>query len=87
MKLFTEQKIKEYIAEHPESRVALQDWVVKVKRATWNGWSVAEGIKQCFGTEADCVGKNQYQFSIRSKGVNLKIVAKYISGFLYITNL
>ena len=36
MRIFTEQAIKEYAERHPESKVALQDWVQKVKKSEWS---------------------------------------------------
>jgi mRNA interferase HigB len=32
MRIFTEQRLKEYAEKHPESRVAIQDWVSTVKK-------------------------------------------------------
>lgn len=33
MRIFTEQVVNEYVEKHPESKVALQDWVQKVKKS------------------------------------------------------
>ena len=35
MRIFTEQSLKEYAEKHPESKVALQDWVSTVKKSKW----------------------------------------------------
>ena len=34
MRIFTEQALKEYSEGHPEIKVALQEWVSVVKKAT-----------------------------------------------------
>ena len=33
MRIFTEQALKEYAEKHPDSKVALQEWAVIVKRS------------------------------------------------------
>ena len=33
MRIFTEQALKEYAEEHPDSKVALQEWVTIVKKS------------------------------------------------------
>ena len=35
MRIFTEQALKEYAEEHPDSKVALQEWVTIVKKSEW----------------------------------------------------
>ena len=46
MRIFTEQAIKEYAERHPESKVALQDWVQKVKKSEWSCFA---DVKKTFG--------------------------------------
>ena len=43
MRIFTEQAIKEYAERHPESKVALQDWVQKVKKSEWSCFADVKG--------------------------------------------
>jgi len=35
MRIFTEQALKEYAENHPDSKVALQEWTTIVKRSKW----------------------------------------------------
>lgn len=81
MRIFTEQKIKEYIAEHPESRVALQDWVVRVKRAEWSGYA---DIKKSFASIVDCVGNQRYVFNIKGNNYRLVAIVRFTIKYLYI---
>ena len=61
MRIFTEQAIKEYAERHPESKVALQDWVQKVKKSEWSCFA---DVKKTFNS-VDNVGNQRYVFTIR----------------------
>ena len=39
MRIFTEQKIKQYSEENPKSKTALQEWTKIVKRSEWTCFS------------------------------------------------
>ncbi|HBA32339.1 MAG TPA: type II toxin-antitoxin system HigB family toxin, partial [Parabacteroides goldsteinii] len=52
MRIFTEQAVREYAEKHPESKVALQDWVQKVKKSEWSCFA---DIKKTFNS-VDNVG-------------------------------
>lgn len=52
MRIFTEQTLKEYIANNPKSKVALQEWVTIVKKSNWNCFS---DVKSTFNS-VDNVG-------------------------------
>lgn len=81
MRIFTEQKIKEYITEHPESRVALQDWVQRVKRAEWKDFA---DIRRSFSGSVDCVGNQRYVFNIRGNNYRLIAVVRFTIKYVYI---
>lgn len=49
MRIFTEQVVNEYVEKHPESKVALQDWVQKVKKSEL---SCFVDIKKTFNSDA-----------------------------------
>ena len=57
MRIFTEQAIKEYAERHPESKVALQDWVQKVKKSEWSCFA---DVKKTFNSV-----DNVIKFTIR----------------------
>ena len=42
MRIFTEQALKEYAENHPDSKVALQEWTTIVKRSTM--FSISKAI-------------------------------------------
>ena len=40
MRIFTEQALKQYIKDHPKSKVALQEWITIVKKSRWNNFDL-----------------------------------------------
>ncbi|MBQ5512653.1 MAG: type II toxin-antitoxin system HigB family toxin, partial [Bacteroidales bacterium] len=52
MRIFTEETLKKYAMEHPESRAALAEWSNKVKKANWTNFA---DIKKTFNS-VDSVG-------------------------------
>ena len=65
MRIFTEQALKEYAENHPDSKVALQEWTTIVKRSKWTCFA---DIKKTFNS-VDSVG-NHTMFSI-SKAITI----------------
>ena len=47
MRIFTEQALKEYAENHPDSKVALQEWTTIVKRSKWTCFA---DIKKTFNS-------------------------------------
>ena len=80
MRIFTEQAIKEYAEKHPESKVALQDWVQKVKKSEWSCFA---DIKKTFNS-VDNVGNQRYVFNIKGNSYRLIVVIKFTIKFVYI---
>lgn len=80
MRIFTEQAIKEYSEMVPESKVALQDWVSKVKKSKWSCFA---DIKKTFNS-VDNVGNQHYVFNIKGKNYRLVVVIKFVIGFVYV---
>jgi mRNA interferase HigB len=80
MRIFTEQAIKEYADKHPDARVALQDWLQKVKRSDWKCFA---DVKQTFNS-VDNVGNQHYVFNIRGNDFRLVAVVKFTIGFIYV---
>ena len=80
MRIFTEQAIQEYAERHPEAKVALQDWVQKVKRSEWNCFA---DVKKPFNT-ADNVGNQHYVFNIKGNDFRLVVVIKFTIHFVYV---
>ena len=72
--------MKEYIADHPQARVALQEWVAVVKRAKWANFA---DVKHTFNS-VDNVGNQHYVFNIKGNNYRLVVVIKFTIGFVYI---
>ena len=80
MRIFTEQAIKEYSEMVPESKVALQDWVSKVKKSKWSCFA---DKKKTFNS-VDNVGNQHYVFNIKGNNYRLVVVIKFVIGFVYV---
>ncbi len=80
MRIFTEQALKEYAEEHPDSKVALQEWVTIVKKSEWACFA---DIKKTFNS-ADSVGNQHYVFNVKGNNYRLVVVVKFTVKFVYI---
>lgn len=73
MRIFTEQALKEYAENHPDSKVALQEWTTIVKRSKWTCFA---DIKKTFNS-VDSVGNQHYVFNIKGNNYRLVVVIKF----------
>ena len=80
MRIFTEQALKEYAENHPDSRAALQEWTTIVKRSKWTCFA---DIKKTFNS-VDNVGNQRYVFNIKGNNYRLVVVIKFTIQFVYI---
>lgn len=80
MRIFTEQRLKEYIAERPETKIALQEWASIVKRSEWKCFS---DIRSTFNNVSS-VGNQHYVFNILGNNFRLVVVIKFTISFVYI---
>lgn len=80
MRIFTEQRLKEYIAECPETKTTLQEWASIVKRSEWKCFA---DVKATFNT-VDNVGNQHYVFNILGNHFRLVVVIKFTIKFVYI---
>lgn len=80
MRIFTEQAIKEYAEAHPDSKVALQDWVSTVKRSRWTCFA---DVKKNYNS-VDNVDNQHYVFNIKGNDYRLVVVIKFTIQFVYI---
>ena len=84
MRIFTEQALKEYAENHPDSRVALQEWTTIVKRSKWTCFA---DIKKTFNS-VDNVGNQRYVFNIKGNNYRLVVVIpRSLPCFLAISSL
>ena len=80
MRIFTEKKLNEYAQEHPDVKVALQEWVSKVKRSQWKCFA---DIKKTFNS-VDNVGNQHYVFNIKGNNYRLVVVIQFTPQFVYV---
>lgn len=80
MRIFTEQALKEYAERFPAARVAIQDWVVKVKRSEWKCFA---DVKATFNS-VDNVGNQHYVFNLKGNDYRLIVVIKFTIKFVYV---
>ncbi|HBG88251.1 MAG TPA: type II toxin-antitoxin system HigB family toxin [Marinilabiliaceae bacterium] len=80
MRIFTEQRLKGYIKDNPKSTIALQEWVVTVKRSEWRCFA---DIKRTFNS-VDNVGNGRYLFNIKGNDYRLVVLIKFTIQFVCI---
>ena len=80
MRIFTEQKLKEYIEKEPKSRTAVQEWVSMVKKAEWKCFA---DVKSTFNS-VDSVGNQHNVFNIKGNVYRLVVVIKFTIKFVYV---
>ncbi len=80
MRIFTEQAIKQFTAQHPESLVALQVWTSVVKSSRWTCFA---DVKKDFNS-VDTIGNQRYVFNIMGNHFRLVVVIKFTIGFVYV---
>lgn len=80
MRIFTEQALQEYSVNHPEAKVALQEWTTIVKLSKWTCFV---DVKRTFNS-VDSVGNQHYVFNIKGNNYHLIVVIKFTIQFVYI---
>lgn len=81
MRIISEKKLKDYSEEHPDSKVVLQDWIKKVRKAEWQSFA---DIKNTFCNSVDAIGKQRYVFNIKGNHLRLVVVVKFTLQFVLI---
>lgn len=80
MRIIATATIRQYYEAHPASKIALQDWVEKVKKAQWQSFA---DIKKTFNS-VDYVGNQHYVFNIKGNDFRLIAVVKFTVQFVLI---
>jgi mRNA interferase HigB len=80
MRIFTEETLKAFTLQHPESKTALSEWSCKVKKATWKNFA---DIKKTFNS-VDSVGNQHYVFNIKGNEFRVVVVIQFTPQFVYI---
>lgn len=80
MRIFTEKTLRDFIIIHPESKVALQEWVKNVKKAEWKCFA---DIKRTFNS-VDAVGNQRFVFNIHGNDYRVILVVRFVMGAVYV---
>ncbi len=83
MRIFTEQPLKEYIGEHPETKTALQEWAAVVKKSQWTCFADMKGSF----ADVSCMGDQQYAFGILGNRHQLVVVVNFTIQLINIRSL
>ena len=80
MRIFTQERLKEYGLVHPEAMTAIRVWVSVVKRAQWKDFA---DIRSDFNA-VDAVGNGHYVFNLKGNDYRIVSVIRFQAGFVYI---
>lgn len=80
MRIFTEQTLKRFSEDFPESKTAIQEWVKIVKNADWNNFA---DVKNTFNT-VDNVGNSRFVFNIKGNDFRIVAIIRFAIKFIYI---
>ena len=78
--LIKERTIRNYALANPKSKIPLEEWLSKIKIASWN---IPADINQTFGT-ADLLGQRSLRVVFNIGGNNYRMICKYAFGEDYI---
>ena len=79
MRVISYAVIRDFIAKHPDSEVALRNWYKKTLKAEWKNLA---DIKSTFSS-ADYVGNDRYVFDIKGNDYRIVAVVIFIFGKVY----
>lgn len=80
MKIVKRTTIIEYYTNNASSKVVLEEWYSKVRKADWSSFS---DIKQTFNS-VDYVGNDRYAFNIKGNSYRLIALILFIPKIVYI---
>lgn len=80
MRIISERSIRLYYEKNPQSKTALEEWVMIVKRSEWKCFA---DIRRTFNS-VDYVGNQHYVFNIKGNDYRLVVVIKYVPQFVLI---
>ena len=80
MRIISINKLKECWDRHPETRIPLSEWYVKVGKARWKSFS---DMKKDYSS-VDYVGNQRYVFNIKGNHHRLIVAVKFTPALVYI---
>lgn len=80
MRIVSKKMINQFVAEHPQSMNALDDWYKKTKEADWHNFA---DIRRTFSTVSQ-VGNGRYVFNIKGNDYRLVVLILFTPHTVYI---
>lgn len=80
MRVIAIATLRSYWEGHPETRLPLSEWYIKVCNARWRSFA---DMKADFGS-VDYVGNQRYVFNIKGKEYRLVVAVKFTPELVYI---
>lgn len=80
MRVISISTLRDYWEVHPDTKVPLSEWYLKVERAEWESFS---DMRKDFNS-VDYVGNQHYVFNIKGNGHRLVVAVKFTPKLVYI---
>lgn len=80
MRIISVNKLREYWEIHPDTRIPLSEWYIKVGKAKWKSF---RDMRKDFGS-VDFVGGQRYVFNINGNAHRLVVAVKFTPQLVYI---
>lgn len=80
MRIISISTLRDYWEVHPDTKVPLSEWYLKVERAEWVSFS---DMRKDFNS-VDYVGNQHYVFNIKGNGHRLVVAVKFTPKLVYI---
>lgn len=80
MRIISIGKLKEYWEIHPDTRIPLSEWYIKVGKARWKS---IQDMRNDFNS-VDYVGNQRYVFNIIGNGHRLVVAVKFTPQLVYV---
>ena len=80
MRIISINKLKECWDRHPETRIPLSEWYVKVGKARWKSFS---DMKKDYSS-VDYVGNQRYVSNIKGNRYRIVVAVKFTPQLVYI---
>ena len=80
MRIIPVIRLKEYWETHPDTRIPLSEWYLKVGKAKWKSF---RDMKNDFNS-VDYVGNQRYVFNIKGNAHRLVVAVKFTPQLVYI---
>ena len=78
MRIFVYKTLVDYYTKHPESKMALEEWFCKTKKAKWNNFVE---MKETFNS-VDPAGNRRYVFNIKGNTYRLVAIVLFVPKYI-----